>query len=308
MKIQSARTILSTIALLALLSAHVDAQANTKDTSSTASENKKVTSQEYRYDKVYTPLEQPTPVSGADTESLTGQAADSNSPSPNADFSENSKSSNGTSHATSNLKSTLDTQDLKTAQRVQKYANTTKLSSSITVVSSNEFWIYDSWVGLVQDIDYDGYYSQFSVEFDADTIFANVPVYAVLYLGRNGTYDAIHVSSEFFIYGEDSTDSFVIESTLVSGFPSYDYDILLELYDAQTEQLVAFSDSYDNPEFAFVPLESETNEYVVEESVVIVQEHGGSLSWMTLFFGFLMLLGRALVKPTTNKAKIARTR
>ena len=135
-----------------------------------------------------------------------------------------------------------------------------------------------------------------------------MPVYAVLYLGRNGTYDAIHVSSEFFIYGEDSTDSFVIESTLVSGFPSYDYDILLELYDAQTEQLVAFSDSYDNPEFAFVPLESETNEYVVEESVVIVQEHGGSLSWMTLFFGFLMLLGRALVKPTTNKAKIARTR
>ena len=105
MKIQSARTILSTIALLALLSAHVDAQTNTKDTSSTASENKEVTSQEYRYDKVYTPLEQPTPVSGADTESLTGQAADSNSPSPNADFSE---SSNGTSHATSNLKSTLD--------------------------------------------------------------------------------------------------------------------------------------------------------------------------------------------------------
>lgn len=307
MKIQSARTILSTIALLALLSAHVDAQTNTKDTSNPTSENKKVTSREYRYDKVYTPLEQPTPVRGPDTESLTGQAAETNSLSPNADFGENSKSSSGTSHATSNLKSTLDTQDLKTAQRVQKYTNTTKLSSSISVVSTNQFWIYDSWVGLVQDIDYDGYYSQFSVEFDADTIFANAPVYAVLYLGRNGTYDAIHVSSEFFIYGEDSTDSFVIESTLVSGFPSYDYDILLELYDAQTEQLVAFSDSYDNPEFAFVPLESETNEYVVEESVVIVQEHGGSLSWMTLFFGFLMLLGRALVKPTTNKAKIART-
>ena len=148
----------------------------------------------------------------------------------------------------------------------------------------NEFWIYDSWVRLQQDLDYDGYFSTFSVEFDADTIFVDAPVYAVLYLGQNGVYDAIHVSSEFFIYGEDSSDSFVIESTLVSGFPSYDYDILLELYDAQTEQLVAFSDGYDNAEFAFVPLESETNEYIVEDTVVIVEEHGGTLNWATLLF------------------------
>lgn len=164
----------------------------------------------------------------------------------------------------------------------QQHLGVNKSSSDIVVSSINEFWIYESWVSLEQDIDYDGYHSTFSIEFDADTIFTRAPVYAVLYLGKDGVYDAIHVSSEFYIYSEDSTDTFTIESSLVSGFPPGEYDILLELYDADTEVLVAFTDAYDDSALAYLSLESENYEYVVEDTVVIVEEHGGTWTFLTL--------------------------
>lgn len=185
---------------------------------------------------------------------------------------------------------------LNKQQREQKHIGTVKNARETTISSINEFWIYESFVTLDNDIDYDGYHSTFSIEFDADTIFTSAPVYAVLYIGKNGLYDAIHVSSEFFIYGEDATDSFTIESTLVSGFPTNDYDLLLELYDADTEALVAFTDGNDDVALSLLPLESRNNEYVVEETVVIVEEHGGSWSFLSLLF----ILG-GVVYRTTKK-------
>ena len=188
----------------------------------------------------------------------------------------------------------------RSSEREQRYFGKVKNAAESTTVLNNEFWIYESWITLENDIDYDGYHSTFSIEFDADTIFNQVPVYAVLYLGANGAYDAIHVSSEFYIYGEDSTDTFTIESTLVSGFPPNEYDILLELYDAETEELVAFTDGYDDGALAFVPLESENNEYTVEETVVIVEEHGGTWSAVSLFCLVLVAIGKKL-KPLISK-------
>ncbi|MEQ3638585.1 MAG: choice-of-anchor H family protein [Alteromonas sp.] len=260
--------VLSALTFLALPVACVHA-ANTAESTSA---KKTVTSKEYRYDQPYIGAEQSAVKDKSDQVSEHANGKET-PPAP----------SQANAVSTLSISNTLPIRS-KQAARVEQHANTTKSSSDIVISSVNEFWIYDSWVRLQQDLDYDGYFSTFSVEFDADTIFIDAPVYAVLYLGQNGVYDAIYVSSEFFIFGEDSSDSFVIESTLVSGFPSYDYDILLELYDAQTEQLVAFSDGYDNAEFAFVPLESETNEYIVEETVVFVEEHGGTLNWAALLF------------------------
>ncbi|WP_334064645.1 choice-of-anchor H family protein [Alteromonas genovensis] len=274
--------VLSALTFLALPVAY----ANAENTAASTSAKKTVTSKEYRYNQPYIGTEQAA--ANENSEHANGKEAPQAPSLANAEALP-TQSGKYESDAEANSVSTMSIPNTsligsKQAARVEQHANTTKSSSDIVISSVNEFWIYDSWVSLQHDLDYDGYFSTFSVEFDADTIFVDVPVYAVLYLGQNGVYDAIHVSSEFFIYGEDSSDSFVIESTLVSGFPSYDYDILLELYDAQTEQLVAFSDGYDNAEFAFVPLESETNEYIVEDTVVIVEEHGGSMSWLALCF------------------------
>jgi hypothetical protein len=189
---------------------------------------------------------------------------------------------------------------LSKTDKHQQHLGVNKSSSDIVVSSVNEFWIYESWVTLEQDIDYDGYHSAFSIEFDADTIFTRAPVYAVLYLGKDGIYEAIHVSSEFYIYSEDSTDTFTIESSLISGFPPSEYDILLELYDADTEVLVAFTDAYDDSALAYLALESENNEYIVEDSVVIVEEHGGAWSVLSLSFLGGIVLKRRLNKPSRH--------
>ncbi|WP_052010326.1 MULTISPECIES: choice-of-anchor H family protein [unclassified Alteromonas] len=282
--------VLSALTFLALPVAYVHAANTAENTEESTSAKKTVTSKEYRYNQPYIGAEQAAVNDKSDQVSEQESAKEA-PPAPSQANAEAlpTQPGNYESDAEANAVSTLSISNTspigsKQAARVEQHANTTKSSSDIVISSVNEFWIYDSWLSLQHDLDYDGYFSTFSVEFDADTIFVDAPVYAVLYLGQNGVYDAIHVSSEFFIYGEDSSDSFVIESTLVSGFQSYDYDILLELYDAQTEQLVAFSDGYDNAEFAFVPLESETNEYIVEDTVVIVEEHGGSMSWIALCF------------------------
>lgn len=184
----------------------------------------------------------------------------------------------------------------KQALRNQQHSNVTKSFSSTSMVNDPDYWIYDSWVTLDTDIDYDGYFSAFTVEFDADTIFANAPVYAVIYLGQNERYQSIHVTSEFSLYGDDSTDGFVVESALISGFPSGDYDILIELYDAYNDELVAFSDAYDDADLSYVSLESNNYEYVVEDTVVIVEEYGGTIGlFAMLSLGVLMVIRR--LKP-----------
>ena len=163
-------------------------------------------------------------------------------------------------------------------------------------VSQNEYWIYDSWVTLENDLDHDGYYSKLTIEFDADSVFSHATVYAIVYIGKNNHYDAIHISSNFDIYGEDSFDSFAIETTLISGFPANDYDILIELYDASSNSLVAFSDSYDDADLSYVSLESENHEYSYEDTVVVVHEHAGSTSLLGLLMLTVVTIIRSIGK------------
>lgn len=234
-------------------------------------QTKTVESKEYRYDKPFTPSASLEPKTTGIVES---------------DETVSQRVDEATQQSTHLVKTQTHTQHL----------GVNKSSSDIVVSSINEFWIYESWVTLSQDIDYDGYHSTFSIEFDADTIFTRAPVYAVLYLGKNDVYEAIHVTSDFYIYSEDSTDTFTIESALVSGYPSDEYDILLELYDADTEMLVAFTDPYDDSALAYLPLESENHEFVQEDTIVIVEEHGGTWTFLTL----CLLSGIALIRRAST--------
>ena len=188
---------------------------------------------------------------------------------------------------TSTVQATANTSTKKQALETVKG----KSRESSQSLNDTEFWIYDSWVTVQNDFDYDGYYTTLNVEFDADTVFSQVPVYAVIYLGKNEVFDSIHVTSIFNIYGDDSNDAFIIESDLVFGFPPYDYEILIELYDADHDVLVAASDGYWDADLAYVRLESE-NYDVIEETVVVVEEHGGALFIPAL----LALFGVALYR------------
>lgn len=152
-------------------------------------------------------------------------------------------------------------------------------------VTTADFWIYDAWTQWQTDKDYDGYYTSITVTFDADTIYEQSPVFAVLYLGDAEAFYPIHTSSDFYIYGESSHDEFVIETDLVSGFPPYDYDVMIELYDSQTGELLAFANQNNDADLAYIPLESaDYDDNTGGGSVVVVTEHGGTFSGTLLAF------------------------
>ncbi|WP_133470226.1 choice-of-anchor H family protein [Paraglaciecola marina] len=152
--------------------------------------------------------------------------------------------------------------------------------------ASSDFWIYDAWVEFYGDEDGDGFYSHFAVSLDADTYFSEAQVYARLYLGKNELFKEYHTTSTFTIYGDSSADNLVVESELLTGFTPGDYEVLIELYDEYSNELVAVIDGYNDGDLYLLPLESNNYEEVYEEpSVIIVTEHGGSMGW-----GILCLL------------------
>ena len=152
-----------------------------------------------------------------------------------------------------------------------------------------DFWIFDAWVKFYSDEDSDGYYNHFSVEFDADTEYSSAEVYARLYLGKNEVFKEYHVTSNFNIFSDNSNDSFVVESELLNGFSAAEYEVLIELYDAYNDELVAVYDGNNDADLYLLSLESKEYESV---QVVVVREHGGSVSLWGLLLLPLLLITR----------------
>ncbi len=149
----------------------------------------------------------------------------------------------------------------------------------------DSFSIYDAFSYLLDDIDEDGYFQSFSIVFDADfytssnTNYANV--YAEAYLSLDGGPWTHYYTSEIFsIHGESDEDEYEIMTTLEQGFSSGYYNVLIDLYDADYNELVVSYSSDDDNALYALPLESSDIDklYVTE----VVYEHGGSTS-LTIF-------------------------
>jgi hypothetical protein len=202
------------------------------------------------------------------------------------------KSSKGTpsSALSPQAKNSVGSNALK---NTQQSAPAIQISAKGQVTSFNDdFWIYDAWVSFDTDLDYDGYYHHFTLEFDADSYFNSVAVYARLYLARGEVFQEYHTTSVFIIEGDDDSDSLVVESELLSGFIPGDYELLVELYDANTDELVAVYDGYEDVDLSLLPLESKDYEEVYVEQVVVVHEYGGSMGLLMLFGLGLISLGK----------------
>lgn len=157
----------------------------------------------------------------------------------------------------------------------------------------HDFWIFDAWVEFYSDEDRDGYFNHFSVEFDADTEYNSAEVYARLYLGKDEVFKEFHTTSSFNIFADSSSDSFVVESELLNGFSPAEYEVLIELYDAYSDELVAVFDGNDDADLYLLSLESEEYESV---KVIVVEEHGGSLSLLSLLLLPLLIVKRLVKK------------
>jgi len=123
-------------------------------------------------------------------------------------------------------------------------------------LKSSSFYFSSVEVLFHRDLDYDGYYSEFTVNFDADTDYNSATVYALLYLSYEGGPWELYYETDYFnINGWSSSDDLSVTTLLTEGYPPGRYDILIDLYDEYDHSLVATISSDDTSALADLYLE-----------------------------------------------------
>ncbi|WDE06097.1 choice-of-anchor H family protein [Thalassomonas viridans] len=190
----------------------------------------------------------------------------------------------------------------KTNTATNKVRGAKPASSGVTslnaVVSLHDFAIFDASTELARDIDGDGYFREFTLVFDADVSSGVAEVYAEIYLSQDGGPWLHHFTTDVFtIVGDSSEDQYEVNSSLVEGFPSDHYDILIDLYEPGFDEIVATYSSDDNNALYALPLEDATYD-VVEVIVIHDDDNGGSFSWGLMLAGAVLLAVRREIAMT----------
>jgi hypothetical protein len=171
---------------------------------------------------------------------------------------------------------------------------------NIIYVYSSDIFIFDAITALISDLDGDGFYHRFSVDIDADTVYSTAVVYADLYLSYEGGPWNYYASSDpFHIHVDSELDNYIVETELAEGFPPGYYDVRIELFDAETGDLLHIYGPYDDDSLSALPLEDSVYDdphYTTGVTTeVIVSGHGG-LGW--LFIAAMLVAG--LLRKTAN--------
>lgn len=196
----------------------------------------------------------------------------------------------GDGKVTYNEHDPLQTAADKTRERPAGKATTGSTAQS----ADPNFWFYTADVELFNDFDRDGYYYGIDLLFDADTSYVAADVYAVIYLSYEyGPWNEYAETDDFTLFGSSGTDEYVVETELVSGYPTGNYDILIELYDAWDNTFLASYGPEDTSELSLLPLEDSTRDARSggQTQVVVNSGGGGSVGW-------LLLLGLLAVRMT----------
>lgn len=110
---------------------------------------------------------------------------------------------------------------------------------------------------VYSDFDNDGFFTNFSLRFDADVDYGDEWVYADIYLrAGDANYEFFHSSDSFEIYESLSTDEYHLDSELVRNYPAGYYDVRIELRDAYNDSLLDVVDASTNRTLFALPLES----------------------------------------------------
>jgi len=156
--------------------------------------------------------------------------------------------------------------------------------------ASFDFWIYDADVQLFNDDDRDGYFHGIDLLFDADTIYSAAEVYAVVYLSLDfGPWNEYGVTEDFWIFGASGTDEYVLVTELMSGYPTGDYDLLIELFDAVDNSFLASFGPDETSALSFLPLEDFNRDAPIDD-IPIAVSHGGGGAADAWTIGILLLL------------------
>lgn len=157
--------------------------------------------------------------------------------------------------------------------------------------TSNDFWIYEADVVLFGDDDNDGYFYGIDLLIDADTVWSAATVYAVTYLSLDGgPWNEYAVTGDFTIEGAYSDDEYVLVTELESGYPTGDYDILIELYDSRSGEFLTDLGPEASADLGFLPLEDFNRDAPrFDRPVTVSHGHGGGSAGLLM----LVVLGGA---------------
>ena len=111
---------------------------------------------------------------------------------------------------------------------------------------------------------------------DADTVWTSADVYAVLYLSLDGgPWNEYAVTEDFRIAGARAEDEYVIVTELQSGYPSGDYDLLIELFSTDSGEFLADFGPEANSDLGFLPLEDFNRDAPAFDTPVTVSRRSG---------------------------------
>ena len=170
-------------------------------------------------------------------------------------------------------------------------------AGTVSRAGDANFWFYTADIELFSDLDRDGFYTGIDLLFDADTTYAVADVYAVIYLSfEYGPWNEYAATDDFTLFGASAVDEYIVETELVSGYPTGSYDILIELYDAYDHRFLASFGPEDTSELALLPLEDSARDTPQggTTQVIVSSGGGGSVGWLLLF---LLLAVRMTSRP-----------
>ncbi len=146
-------------------------------------------------------------------------------------------------------------------------------------------YVYEATTDAFADRDADGYFRYLRVRFDVDSIYTSSWVYAEIYLSADGnSWEHLYSTQDFEVFGSDPEDDYEVETELVSGYVAGLYDVLIEIYDADTDELVDEFGPNESSDFSMLPLEDAGRDGV---PLPPPDDHhhggGGAVSWLGLF-------------------------
>lgn len=120
-----------------------------------------------------------------------------------------------------------------------------------------QVWISDIGTLLFDDGDGDGYHSGFSITIDVDSEYGDTEVYANIYLQSSFEPLALlHKTSRFSVYGTSIGDEYRVDTELRSNFLEGEYDVMVDIHDAWSDELLDTANARGFSNLAGLPLEA----------------------------------------------------
>ncbi|MEC8813799.1 MAG: hypothetical protein CSH49_10145 [Alcanivorax sp.] len=136
--------------------------------------------------------------------------------------------------------------------------------------SDSSVRVYDVWFNMVADTDGDGYYHQFEVNFDIDSELYRQDIYVVGELA-GASRQILFQTETYMLSGDSGDDTYQARVLLTEGYPSQAYELILNIYSAETDSLLLQYDGDNDSRLRSLFLEDNTQEEAGYDRVTLYE-------------------------------------